>query len=218
MIVIVGSPIVQRRGVRLEAGGRVARIARAAAEAGARVQVVGKVGDDEAGDAVLISLARAHIEHAAVLRDAAHLTPRVQVPPDTEADADVEELVLAEPDEVAADAPVEPDGLPLEAADIALALRYLTDFGVVVLAVPLDPATREAAVEAASFAGAHVVALDGDPSSDDSATTLSAPAGSEPMFDALVGRYAAAIDGGQAPEEAFRTTTEQGGWARSRGD
>ncbi|MDR3546372.1 MAG: PfkB family carbohydrate kinase, partial [Candidatus Limnocylindrales bacterium] len=68
-----------------EAGGLAAGVARAAAAAGAEVQLVGKVGDDPAGDAVLISLARGGVGHLALLRDAASATPLRRPDP---ADAD----------------------------------------------------------------------------------------------------------------------------------
>ena len=47
----------------------------AAVRAGASVQLVGKLGDDPAGDAVLVALARAGVGHVALLRDPSRPTP-----------------------------------------------------------------------------------------------------------------------------------------------
>jgi hypothetical protein len=57
--------------------GRAARIALAALAAGARVELVGSVRDDAAGDEVVVRLGRAGIGHAAVLRDPAADGPRL---------------------------------------------------------------------------------------------------------------------------------------------
>ena len=55
--------------------GRAAAIARAAVAAGAEVQVVGRIGGDAAGDALVVALGREGIGHTALLRDAVHPTP-----------------------------------------------------------------------------------------------------------------------------------------------
>jgi sugar/nucleoside kinase (ribokinase family) len=67
------------------AGGPAVDIAVAAHRRGAAVELVGKVGDDGAGDAVVVSLGRLGIGHAALLRDPTRPTP-VIAPPDAAAE------------------------------------------------------------------------------------------------------------------------------------
>lgn len=193
MIVAIGG-LLWRAGEPGAADGHALSIARAATLAGATVQVVGKVGDDPDGDQLLADLARAGIGHVAVLRDAAARTPVVAPLPD---------------DDEADDQPLPPtEGLGLDAADVELALRYLTDFRVVVVADPLSTDARRAVADAASFAGAHLVVV-ADPAShgDDipgGSTVLAGPAsGDAEGFGRLVGTYAAAIDRGIDPAAAF---------------
>lgn len=176
------------------ADGRAVSIARAATAAGASVQLVGKVGDDPEGDQLLADLARAGIGHVAVLRDAAARTPVVALLPD---DAETDDQPLPPP-----------EGLGLDAADVELALRYLTDFRVVVVADPLSTDARRSVAEAASFAGAHlVVVADSSSSGDDlpdGATILQGPTTADADgFARLLGAYAAAVDRGTAPGAAF---------------
>jgi sugar/nucleoside kinase (ribokinase family) len=213
VIVVIGSPIVQ-----VDPGtgavavrGLAGRIALAAAAADRRVQLVGKVGDDDAGDALLLALAAGGVNHAAILRDAAHATPLVS-----------ETALAADDDPFPADEPPElPAGLPLDAEDVQLALRYLTDFQIVVLAGPLDEAITATAIDAAGFAAAHVIRVDGAAledgvgPSDVSVTQLEPPADDEPAFAELVGRYAAGLDAGRTPAEAFAAATSGTHWERS---
>jgi len=170
--------------------GRAPDIARAAAAAGAAVELVTKVPDDDTGDAVVIALGRAGVGHAAVLRVPAGSAP---------ADDDRQKNAR------------------LEGADLELALRYLTDFRVVVLAEAIDGSARQVLAEAVDFAGAHVVAA--LPAGTDTsflpraATALEAPADDgEGYFGALVGTYAAALDRGIAPAQAFREVMSASGW------
>jgi sugar/nucleoside kinase (ribokinase family) len=73
VIVVVGIPAWQP-GPDDPAQGRAAglavEIARAAVAAGARVELVGKVGEDRSADLVMLDLSRAGIGHVAMLRDA----------------------------------------------------------------------------------------------------------------------------------------------------
>src|SRR5665811_1189252 len=88
MLAVVGSPSFMPGSMpdaAADAGGLAAGIARAAAAAGAEVQLIGKVGDDPAGDAVLLALARGGVGHIALLRDAGRATP-VASPVDIEVD------------------------------------------------------------------------------------------------------------------------------------
>jgi hypothetical protein len=176
--------------------GRAADIAHAASTAGATVEVVAKVGEDGAGDAYVLALGRAGVGHAAVLRD-----PTIRTPTGSG----------------------QQDGVVPEAADLELALRYLTDFRVVVLAEPLDPAAARVLAEAVEFAGSHLVAAL-PPAADTTglpaaATLFEAPADdSDGGFGAFVGLYAAGLDRGMSPEQAFGEAVAKTGWERTAED
>ncbi len=124
-----------------------------------------------------------------------------------------------------------PEGLSLEAADIELALRYLTEFRVLVIAAPLDSLSLHAALDAAGFSGAHVVRLDpprpthrDEPISAEAppdgveVTAFEAPKRDEPAFGAMVGRYAAGLDAGRSPGDAFADATRGTHWERAARD
>lgn len=210
MVVVLGSPTVRPgTGPGPRVAGLAAGIAMAAAGAGARVELVGKVGDDGGGDAVAVELQRAGVGHAALLRDPAVATPVGE---------------RATP-------------LPLERPDLELALRYLVDFGVLVVADPLARPVAEVVAEAAGYAGAHRILIGGDPGvsteaseeaseqasteasaaashapDGESVTHLRAGAGDRHAFAALVGRYAAFLDAGQDPGGAFARAAGEVGW------
>ena len=194
MIVVVGLPRLNRAHAAVagaDAAGLAVAIARAAAAGGAVVQLVGKIGDDPEGDAIVLDLARSAIGHPAMLRDPARRTP---IGGRTEADR--------------APAPT------LEPADLELALRYVPDFSVLVLAVPGLPKLIPAAVEAAGFAGAQLIVLTGTRSGQlpvpESATLIAAPArGGEGAFAALVGAYAVALDAGVESVAAWRAASNR---------
>jgi hypothetical protein len=107
----------------------------------------------------------------------------------------------------------------LEAADLALALRYLADIAVIVLSEIEAVDVVAAAVEAAEWSGAALVVVlehggavpGGLP---DEATVMGAPAGDpDDAFAVLVGGYVAALDAGMDPSRAFRDTIEStGAW------
>jgi len=159
----------------------VAVAARASSD-GAEVQVVGVVQDDPAGDQLLRELAGGGVGHAAVLRE-----------------------------------PVR----DLEEADLDLALRYLPGIRVVVV-VALPPAVVAVAGEHAAWAGASLVVIEGadratDPAATtstaevpDGATVLQAPR-SDPdgTFAGFVGAFAARLDGGATPADAWAATTRE---------
>jgi ribokinase len=227
MIVIVGS-MTWRTAAPVGPAGRACAIALAAVASGATVEVVGRVGDDPAGDALLLALSRAGVGHAAVLRDPSRPTP-VAVPVVV---ADDPESPL---DEVLADRAagtrlaVWADGPRLEAADVDLAIRYLDPSGVLVITDEVSLDTLAAAVEVGRFAGTRLVVLlapgtrrggalpAGLPAD---ATVLAAPDdGAEPgAFEALVGAYAAALDRGIAPEAAFAAAAGAGWEALAASD
>jgi NAD(P)-dependent dehydrogenase (short-subunit alcohol dehydrogenase family) len=234
VIVVVGDPVLRPAdgGLPSLASGRAAAIARACVRAGATVQLVGKVGDDAAGDQVLLSLTRDGVGHVALLRDAGRSTGIAVVPPaaveadPSDADPDWATSLVDDSAEAAQGGgaiPDEPDPpgatapSSLAPEDLDLALRYLTSFGVLVIAAPLTPATLAVAVESAAYAGAHLIHLgpaDGMPPVpvDDVTMLEPPPADPEDGFAALVGRYAAELDGGTRPAAAFRTALRASGW------
>ncbi len=203
MIVVVGSP-AWRPAEPAGPAGLTCSIALAAAAVGAQVEVVGRIGDDPTGDALLIGLAQAGVGHVAVLRDPAQSTS-VQLPTPDPGPAD---LLNAEPEAVGSAASLSP-APRLERADVALGLSYITSFGVLVVTDSAPPEVIPACVDGAAFAGAHLVVLvperaappDGLPTDT---TVLATPADDEGAFAALVGAYAAAVDAGTEPAEAFR--------------
>jgi hypothetical protein len=184
MIVVVGQPVAIATPAGTVAGGLAATVALSAASAGASVQLVARVVDDPAGDAMLQHLSEGGVAHVATLRQ-----------------------------------PVTADGPLLEAADLELALRYLTSVGVLVLADG-DPALTRVAVEAADWNQASLIVLLGPGAHAPAelpatATVLSCPAADpDGAFGSLVGTYAAALDRGVDAATAFRTTiAETGAWA-----
>jgi hypothetical protein len=232
MLAVVGSPSFapgSTPGAAGDAGGLAAGIARADAADGVEVQLVGKVGDDPFGDAVLLALGRERVGHLALLRDAGQATPiapaRVAV-----ADlADTEAIATLLGDDATAEEPPDgpgaalpPVGLAMEPADISLGLRYVREFRVLVAADPLDGPSSLVIADAATFADAAliVVAPHGmaTPVTPASAVVLEAPeTDPDGAFATLVGRLAAALDRGMNVGEAFRSATEQGGWERAAG-
>lgn len=217
MIVVVGSPCVA---LSLGDGppvavGAGARIAGAAAAAGATVQLVGKIGDDPAGDAVMVALSRAGVGHAAVLRDPTHATPAVIV-------RDEAEDEFAKVDAAPAHRGADVSPLPLDPVDLALALGYLNGFAVLVIADPVGPASMVVGAEAAAYAGAALVVLVAagiaviDIPSE--ATVIGVPDDDpDGVFAGTVGAFAAALDAGDPPALALRTAAAEVGWEPVRG-
>ena len=217
MIVVVGSPLVGVTDTGLKAAGMATGIARAVAAAGSDVQVVGKVGEDPGGDAVLLDLAGALIGHVAILRDPSRPTPAVHPPSPEDA------ALFDEPDrqsppggDESASAPT--NGLSLEPGDIELALRYLPDYRVLVVAEPLAEESLRVALEAAGWNGAALVVIvpagSAQPLATDDATVIEAPLDDpNDAFAGIIGAYAAAIDRGEEPAEAFATASSSLGWS-----
>ena len=226
MIVVIGSPLFVpgSDGGPSKAGGLAAGVATVAAGAGRTVQLVGRVGEDPAGEATLLAVARAGVGHVATLRDAARPTPALD-PIDGDADdagaedlaVPVEALIVGggrrvpglDEDRRATGSSLGPAGsATLDHDDLELALRYLDSFAVVVIAEPLDPAAQAVVADAAAYAGATLIALVG--SADEgraapaAAIVLEAPA-SDPdgVFARTIGELAAAIDGGTDPATAL---------------
>lgn len=217
MIVVVGSPAGRQTVQGIVAAGVAATVGRVAADAGAEVQLVGKVGEGGIGDAVLLSLAQAHVGHVAVLRDAS--APAALTPDGAESEA---VLAPIDSDPGVAEGSAAPTGPPpapsLDSGDLQLALRYLPDYRVVVVADALDEAAMSAVVAAARWAGAQLIIVvaagSAAPGAPDDATVLEAPGvDADGAFAAVVGAYAAALDRGTSPAEAFATASAGSGWA-----
>ena len=107
-----------------------------AAELGSTVQLVGRIGDDPHADAVLHDLVTRGVGHVAILRDPSHPTP------------------------VGDDETAPGPGLAIEGADVELALRYLTEFAVLVV-IDGDVAIRSVAERAAAWGGARLILIGG---------------------------------------------------------
>jgi sugar/nucleoside kinase (ribokinase family) len=189
-------------------------IACAAAATGARVELISKAGDDPAGDAVLIALAQAGVGHVATLRDPARLTPVRALPaePTDPADSTVDG-VAADATRAASEVRASADAEPtLDAADVALALRYLTDFEVLVAVHP-SPDVLAEAVSAAAWTGARLVIVVEDETAipppgvpADTLVVAAASADAEGVGP-RIGRYAAALSRGDDAAAAYRELT-----------
>ena len=190
MIIVLGRPTIADGPTGLVPVGLACSVAMAVAAAGGTVELVGSVGDDPAGDAAAIGLARAGVGHAALLRIPAVPTSRAGT----------------------GDAPTR-----LDAADVELGLRYLGDLRVLVVADTLPDEVATVAAEAAAYSGAAAIVLvtRGDPPAHGfgpSATILEAPEDAEGPFAVAVARYAVALDAGGDPELALRQAVEAAGW------
>ena len=202
MIVVIGSVSLRDD----EPEGRAARIALSAAATGARVQLISKVGDDPAGDALLLGLANGGVGHAAILRDAAFSTNRRVATHDVAGG-------ISEPDPEAGerDGGVGVRHPSLDAADVGLALRYLGDYTVLVVADPEASAGLVEATDAARWAGAHLIVVIGPGATPpaalpDDTVVVEADGESSDSGDGLadlLGRYAAAVDRGEAARTSF---------------
>jgi sugar/nucleoside kinase (ribokinase family) len=214
VIVVIGPSTLAGEGATATPDGLANHIAAAAVAAGASVELVAKIGDDPAGDALLVALARAGIGHVAVLRDAVHATPRHAATDDI--DVDIEAAIDAEADgdhDEAVTVVEIRDAPSLDAADVDLALRYITEYRVLVV-VHAEAAVVATAVAAADWAAAHLVVV-GDPGQSVSdglpAGSLALAAADEPddvnALGARLGQYAAAVDGGADPAAAYLDLT-----------
>jgi hypothetical protein len=215
MIVVIGCPTGRLSDGLIAAAGMSSRVALSAASAGRAVQLVGRVGDDPTADAILIDLARGGVGHVALLRDGTRVTPLE--PPELDGSE------IDDPDDgadhVTADPAIRAGGPALDAADVDLGLRYLTEFAVLVIAEPVDSATEAVVAEAAGWADAKLVMIvppdgtapDGLPAE---AVVFEAPdADPDGVFATLVGHFAAGLDEGAEPEAAFRATIGSDGWS-----
>lgn len=217
MIVVIGQPVLHMAPEGPRVAGTAATAAAEAARRGAPVQLIGKIGDDPDGEAVVLALARDGVGHVALLRDPARATPRL-----VEASSG-ESPELALEDEAAVPParlePADPAARPaLDAGDLDLGLRYLTEFRVLVTAEPLGDEAARIVAGATAWSGATLIALVGEDGSvpvdlPPGAIVLAAPpTDPDGVFARLVGTLAAAIDGGAAPSAAFREIVQAAGW------
>lgn len=226
MIVVVGQPLFRATEDGARADGLAARIALAAAAHGRAVQLVGKAGEDAEGDAVVLALGRGGVGHAALHRDAGQRTRRV-----VESLGDDLDSLGDDPgppgeeagDPAGSDAPTDAPAAwtSLDAADLDLALRYLAEYAVLVLADPAGPEIVRVAAEAAGYAGSRLVVVlrPGEAVPDGLAPDVivfEAPdTDPDGAFASFVGSFVAALDDGDEPAAAFRSSIEADGWTTS---
>ena len=212
MIVVLGTLQVRRGDPdgRLLPAGLAAEVALAIGRQGGAVEVVGSIGDDPEGDAVVVELGRAGVGHAALLRDPALRTSALGAARDDRRRS------------------------RYDAADIELGLRYLPGCRVIVITDILDDAELQAALAGAEFHAAAVVivappgSIDatslGDavtllehprPEDDEDAADDSEVVPDEAAFAAFIADYALRLDRGETPAEAFGRALGDGAWERS---
>jgi hypothetical protein len=226
VIIVIGTP-AWRPAPPAAPTGRACGIALAAAERGSRVELVGRVGEDPAGEALLIALSRAGVGHAAVLRDPVGPTPLIDDAPD---DADeVDRGPFGDPTPLTTRPMVAGDAgrIRLDAADIDLAVKYLTPSGVLVVTDDVPDDVLSAAVAASAYAQMRLVVLLGPSRRADQAvpaglpedaTVMTVPEADDAAFDALVGAYAAALEAGADPGAAFAAAQGATGWELAPAD
>ena len=218
MIVVIGSPVGWLRDDEVVPAGTPARAALAAAAAGSQVQLLGRTGDDPTADGLLLSLARAGVGHVALLRDPARATPLVPEPV-------VDDGSPAAPDDASPGPAAKPPAQPaLDAGDVDLGLRYLTNYAVVVLSEPAGPEAVGVVADAVAWNGAQLVVVV-EPGHEPpvglppEAIVFEAPAEDpDGDFAALVGRFAAALDDGTDAADAFRSSLAEEGWTEANAD
>jgi hypothetical protein len=203
VIVVIGEVIGRQRGADgIEPAGATAAVAMAAAAAGGTVEIVTRIGDDVAGDAVVLGLARSGVRHVATIRDAGRRTPVI---PET---ADGEDPVV---DGTPVDTTPAVTAAPaLDAADVGLALRYLDDYRVIVLLHPADPGIVREGSAAAGWGSAQLIVVTSasEEVGDVPAGTLAVTADHDAEGVAvLLGRYAAAVDRGEDAAAAYAALT-----------
>lgn len=219
MIVVVGPPFFRATTSGAAADGLSVRIALVAASNGRSVQMVGNAGEDAEGDAVVLALAQGGVGHVALRRDAGISTPMAPEPEDRDSEG---------PDDLSSlgtdpRRPRQPAslGFSLDAADVELALRYLTTFSVIVLSLPADTEMARVVTAAAGWADARLIVVvgSGEPVPDGlppDAIVLEAPdEDPDGVFAELVGAFAAALDDGGDPAAAFEASMAEAGWQPS---
>lgn len=225
MIVVIGSPAAVRAGKRVLPAGRSVAVAGAVRTAGADVQIVGKVADDLAGDAIVVELGRRSVGHAALARTGER-TPIGDAPPPAD---EPPEDVVTEPSSEALEAterPAEPrgakpppEGLPLEPADLKLALGYLPEIGAIVVAAPLAADAAKVVADSAAYHEVPLVVLvdsgDSLPPAFEGSIVLEVPPEAADSFDRLVGVFVTRLEKGAEAKDALRDAVAAGGWERA---
>lgn len=215
MIVVIGQPVLDATGDVPAPTGTAARVALTAAARGSAVQLIGTVGEDPDGEALVLALARGGIGHVALLRDPTRRTPRLAGMRSDELTPDADDGDDAAPGILPAEASERPG---LDVGDVELGLRYLTDFRVIVACEALDPATARVVGDAADWSTTALIAVVPPAAPEPvglpaGAIVLQAPdSDPEGAFDRLVGELAAAIDSGTEPRTAFRDLLAGEGW------
>ena len=204
------------------AGGLAVDVAVAARRRGGSVELLGKVGDDGAGDEVVLALGSAGIGHAAMLRDPAHPTPVLAAAPEDEATGLLVEAGTADESPGARLLPEDPGARPsLDEGDVDLALRYLPGARVIVACDLLPGPAVDVVVRDASYSGAALVLLVRPgvevPPPAGEAIVLELPDRDDGSFANLVGFLAAALEAGVEPSAAFAEAVESSGWERVAG-
>jgi hypothetical protein len=213
MIVVVGLPAyADSPDDEACAGGLAVEVAAAARRRGSAVELVGKIGNDGAGDAVVVALGRLGIGHSALVRDPVRPTPVLAAAAEDDETAEVDAEVPG-PRLLPADPGARP---ALEAADVELALRFLPQASVIVLVDAIGEAAIAAGAAGAAFGGARLVVL--VPAGQEArglpadATVLETPADDDGSFGRLVGGFAGALDAGVDPGPAFAEAVATSGW------
>ena len=203
VLVVIGPLFARGIGSDAVPGGLAAAIAMTASAAEARVEMVARIGDDPAGDAVLLGLAAAGVGHVATLRDPARGT-MVLMGEDDPSDVDPDTTA---PAEARARKTTHGAAPTLDGGDVGLALRYLADYRVIVVVHPTEAGVLTEAVAAASYSGAHLVIITVPdlpvPATLPSGALVLAAAPDATATAKLLGTYVAAVDRGEDPASAF---------------
>jgi hypothetical protein len=106
----------------------------------------------------------------------------------------------------------------LDSGDLELALRYLPDYRVVVVTERLDEPALATVSAAARWTGAQLIVVvpsgtSGRGMPEDATVLESPPADPDGTFAAVIGAYAAALDRGASPAEAFASASVGSGWS-----
>lgn len=221
MIAVIGVVAWDERDGEPLAAGMAVEIAAEAAALGREVQIVGKVGEDEAGNEAVVDLAKRRVGHAALLREAGMPTPLVARTTGDEESAPESGEAPREPDEESLVPAAESERPILDRADVELALRYLPGVTVVVATGGLTPDGLDAAIQGAAYAGAKLVVTvrEGEFAAalPETAIALEAPERDDGSFVRFVAALAALLDEGADPERAFREALSLAGWHRVTG-
>ena len=199
-----------RPGGRDRRGGRGAR---------PEVQLVGRVGEDPAGDATLLALARSGIGHVAMLRDPAHSTAVLAPGSDRgrRPGRPRRRRGNGRGNEPGRPGLVRRGPQPSIATTSSWRCATWAVHRVIVVAEPLDQAALDVVSEATAYAGARLVLLVADdavPSpAPGGAIVLGAPPDDpDGVFARTVGEFAAALDAGTDPATALASAVTALGW------